>query len=339
MRKKLFFLLFFIITLPVILIIAADLRRADGQRVIDKTWQTRSGSKIGQFGSTSSIEILPLVNWHAKTDEYLTEPGVSYLIRTDSDTILFDLGYNRFNQSPSPLEHNMSLAGVALSDIETIFISHAHRDHVGGAQWAQSRTFSFGTAQVPLDNVSVYAPIPMTYPGLDIETISSPQVISNGIASTGPIARELFIGRIDEQALVINLSDKGLVVIVGCGHQTVPKLLQRIEEVFEIPLYAIIGDLHYPVPEGRWKVAHIDAQRQLASGNGIFAPIDQETVEKEVSVLDEKVKFLAIGGHDTSDRVIRMLGKRFGDRFSPVRVGQPIRLGHTRVVPKPQEID
>lgn len=118
-----------------------------------------------------------------------------------------------------------------------------------------------------------------------------------------------------------------IVVIVGCGHQTVPKLLERIEDAFDEPLYAIIGDLHYPVPEGRLFVAGIDAQRRLASGNGVFAPIDQSVVENEIELLSRELSFLALGGHDTHDAVFDQFQDAMGERFERVKVGAPIRLG------------
>lgn len=43
-------------------------------------------------------------------------------------------------------------------------------------------------------------------------------------------------GGIAEQALVLNVEGKGLVAIVGCGHQTVPKLLQRLQDAFAVSL-------------------------------------------------------------------------------------------------------
>lgn len=71
----------------------------------------------------------------------------------------------------------------------------------------------------------------------------------------------------------MNVEGKGIVLIVGCGHQTIPKLLKRYDDVFDEPLYGIVGGLHFPVPEGRLKLLGLDVQRRLASGEGIFSPI------------------------------------------------------------------
>ena len=327
MRRFLLILLLLLLLGPLIGIAIVDGQRAKDAKRLDEAWALATVDKVPEFGTTRSLEVLPLVNWHSDRDDLRTEPGVSYLIRTDQETILFDVGFNRFGETPSPLEHNMARLGVERSDIDMIFISHLHRDHVGGVDWASARSFSFGTQQADLGNASVYAPTEMTYPGLTVQRVTSPRALSNGIASTGPIPRRLFIGQIDEQALVINLEGRGLVVIVGCGHQTVPKLLERVAAAFDVPLYAIIGDLHYPVPEGRLYVAGIDAQRRLASGNGVFAPIDQSMIENEIEFLSRELSFLALGGHDTHDAVFDQFEDVLGERFQRVKVGAPIRLG------------
>ncbi|MDX1642553.1 MAG: MBL fold metallo-hydrolase, partial [Balneolaceae bacterium] len=91
--------------------------------------------------------------------------GVSYLVKTDSTTILFDLGHNPEEVSPSPLEHNMSQLGIDLDEIDTIFISHNHFDHVGGPRWVDEGSFSLGNEQKDLSGKEVYTPVEMEYPG------------------------------------------------------------------------------------------------------------------------------------------------------------------------------
>lgn len=308
----------------------ADWQRARDAAVLEQAWQKTTVTPVRTMGSTAALEIVPLVNWRAVSDDLKTEAGVSYLIRTDDRTILFDVGFNRAGETPSPLQHNMAQLGIDLADIDTIFISHNHLDHVGGLEFARERTFSLGTEQVDLSDKAIFTPVPMTYPGADVEEVSGPRALSNAVASTGPIPRRLFIGRIDEQALVINVRGKGLVVVVGCGHQTLAKLLQRVEAAFDEPIYGIVGDLHYPVPEGRLKFIGIDGQRRFASGDGIFAPLTEADVERELATLESKLSFLALGGHDTSDEVLDTAQALMAERFQPAVVGEPIRIAGSR---------
>jgi metal-dependent hydrolase (beta-lactamase superfamily II) len=325
-KRFAFALLIGVPALLFVLLAFADWRRGVEAAALEAEWDDASVVRVVDFGSTETLEILPLVNWHASSEAFRTEAGVSYLVRTDDETILFDVGFNRDAETPSPLEHNMAQLGVEPADIDAVFISHAHRDHVGGTDNEKARTFSMGAAQTSLAGKNAYVPVPMTYPGIDVQHVDGPRALSNGIASTGPIPRRLFIGRIDEQALVVNLAGKGLVVIVGCGHQTLSKLLRRLEDAFEEPLYAIVGDLHYPIPEGHLRIAGIDAQRRFASGDGFFKPFSEQDLDRELRTLDESVSFLALGGHDTHDDVLDALEQRMGERFQKAEVGTLISL-------------
>ena len=136
--------------------------------------------------------------------------------------------------------------------------------------------------------------------------VAQPAVLGEGVASLGPIRRALFIGPVDEQAMILDVRGYGLIAVVGCGHQTVPKLAERVEEVFGRPIRAVIGDLHYPVPEGRLRVGGIDAQRLLASGGGPLSPIGQTDVEVFETWASESGTDLFLVGHDTHDTVLAL---------------------------------
>jgi len=302
--------------------------------LVNDEYRNHQPTPIQNFGSTKTLSILPLINWHTNNDSLSGEQGVAYLIKTDANTLLFDLGHNRDEASPSPLEHNMNKLQVSLSDVDTIFLSHNHFDHVGGKKWMQANSFSFGNKQVDLDGKRVFTPVAMTYPGIDPQHTPEPTKIAEGIASTGTIPRQLFIGRIDEQALVINVEGKGLVLIVGCGHQTVSKLIERTNAVFDQPIYGIIGDLHFPIPSGRLDIAGINAQKVFASGESPFRPLTQEQIDKDQALLKSlNLGVMALGGHDSSDEVISQFDQHFGENYQHVRVGDWIHVNSdTRLV-------
>jgi 7,8-dihydropterin-6-yl-methyl-4-(beta-D-ribofuranosyl)aminobenzene 5'-phosphate synthase len=320
-------IIFFAIALTAFAWIVVVRGHREGIAQVDQIWRTREMVQVGEFGTTKSLRITPLVNWHAASPKLKTEAGVSYLVETDGHKILFDLGWNENNTSPSPLVANMNTLGVSLRSIDTVFLSHAHRDHMGGSQWQRQSSFSLDGNQLKLHGKRVFASAPLVYPGLKVERVVEPQRLLDGIASTGPIARKLFIGRIDEQALVVNLQGKGLVVIVGCGHQTLPRLLQRIEESFHQPIYAIVGDLHYPIPDGRLNALGINLQRVLASGSGPTDPITRSDIEADIVKLQNiDVGLVALGGHDTSDEILNYFAQVFGNRYRSVKVGDPITI-------------
>jgi hypothetical protein len=187
--------------------------------------------------------------------------------------------------------------------VDAVFISHRHRDHVAGAAAERSGELPADGSLPDLRGKPLMSPEPVSYPGANTVVLGGARKLFEGVATTGPITRSLFMGPVDEQALVVNVAGRGLVVIVGCGHQTVPRLLERLESAFAEPLSGMVGDFHYPVPEGRLRVAGLDAQRLFASGNGPFKPITVAQAQAELALLD-RLQLLALGGHDTSDEVI-----------------------------------
>jgi metal-dependent hydrolase (beta-lactamase superfamily II) len=216
-----------------------------------------------------------------------------------------------------------------------VFISHNHLDHVGGLHWQRLNTFSLGQEQLPFPNsrTRLVAPALMSYPGMDTVHADRPMQLgegvgSTGLASTGTIGRQLVAGWIEEHSLVVMVEGLGGVIIVACGHQPVPNLLARYDQVFDEPLYGIVGGLHFPVPEGRILVGPLDVQRRLASGEGLFRPLGMGEVRRQIDLLRERdLGLIAVSAHDSSDEVIELIRREFGDRHRYIRVGQEIVIG------------
>jgi metal-dependent hydrolase (beta-lactamase superfamily II) len=219
-KKLVFFVVAIIILIAILITGYYALVFKPGLEDVERSWQSHQPNKIVDFGSTKTLSILPLVNWKTSDGRFKGEAGVSYLIKTDHQTLLFDVGFNAKAESPSPLQHNMAELGIQLSEIDTLFLSHHHLDHSGGQTWVNKNTFSLGNEQVDLVGKSIFSPVPVQYTNVDVQVIPDASIVGPGLASIGAISRQLFMGRIEEQALVINVEGKGLVLIVGCGHQT-----------------------------------------------------------------------------------------------------------------------
>lgn len=87
-----------------------------------------------------SLEILPVVDHETAVSGLRTEAGLSYLVRADGETVLFDLAYNKRAEGESPLLANLETLGVNPASIRAIAISHPHVDHTGGIDIYKTRT-------------------------------------------------------------------------------------------------------------------------------------------------------------------------------------------------------
>jgi len=147
--------------------------------------------------------------------------GFSCLVETQNRTILFDTGSNG-----SILMNNMNKLNINPSVIDDVFISHPHFDHIGGLSAFLNEN----------NNVTVY--IPFSVRGIrnvkKVVSVRKPVEFYPDIFSTGTLARI-------EQAMVVK-TDKGMVVVVGCSHPKMKKILQAASKFGKI--HAIIGGLH-----------------------------------------------------------------------------------------------
>ncbi len=75
-----------------------------------------------------------------------------------------------------------------------------------------------------------------------------------------------------EQALAVNVAGKGIVLIIGCGHQTLERAVARTEALFDEPLYGVIGGLHFPVTGSRIRGG---VQRVIGTGKPPWQFIEQ----------------------------------------------------------------
>jgi 7,8-dihydropterin-6-yl-methyl-4-(beta-D-ribofuranosyl)aminobenzene 5'-phosphate synthase len=297
-----------------------EIRYVLGRRRVAAEWQSRPLELLAETGTTRTLDILPLIDWFPGRPELLGEPGVSYLLRTDHATVLFDVGLNLQRTDPSPLQHNMWELGIAMTDIDVVVISHNHVDHVGGWRWLFRGTFSPSNVQPDFSGKKLIVPVPMDYPGNRPQITSIPTVLAPGVSTIGTIASQLFIGRTDEQALAVSVEGKGIVLVVGCGHQTLPKLLDRASELFKEPLYGIVGGLHYPVPRGRISQFGVDLQNLVVFG--LIHKPSRAQVQTQIRQLAQRTpQWVSLSGHDSSDETIEDFRRTFGERYHDLRVG------------------
>ncbi|MHA1926332.1 MAG: MBL fold metallo-hydrolase [Candidatus Thorarchaeota archaeon] len=201
------------------------------------------------FGSVDYVKISVLVDNHPNGT--LEAPwGLSMLIETTDMAILFDSGPHW-----SALRNNSESLGIDLeSTCDVAVVSHEHPDHVDGLSYISSIH----------DNLTLYTP---DYGGqtrywmhdfFAIEVEDTAQV-SSGIA---------IIGMGSEQALVINVENLGLIILVGCSHPGVENIVARSIEVMNVrAVYMVMGGFHL-LQAGQEQVSDaIDALIQMGVQN------------------------------------------------------------------------
>lgn len=303
--------------------------KVNRQRVDRELGQT-SVKKIMNPGTVPSFSMLPLVDYLSDDPRFKTEAGVSYLITAGDTTLLMDMGANAKKEHPSPLMRNMALCGKSVTDLDGIFISHTHLDHVGGMKEQKQKKFSFSRGNVPVPKIPVYTAEPVTpseyNPEPEVQVITAPTMIKEGIISIGAIPRALYLlGYTLENSLAFNVEGKGIVVVIGCGHQTIQRIIERVKALFDEPIYAIIGGLHLPAGGGRMKIGPIDIQPVVGTDRPPWDKInDTDTEEAIAAVKSANPSLIALSPHDSSDRSLDRFKQVFGDKFQVIKVGKPI---------------
>jgi 7,8-dihydropterin-6-yl-methyl-4-(beta-D-ribofuranosyl)aminobenzene 5'-phosphate synthase len=280
------------------------------------------------LSSVRTLEVLPLVDWYAAQDVLETESGVSYLVRADDTTILFDLGLNRKGEKEPPLLRNMERLGIDPADIDFVVLSHPHGDHSGGFKNQFAHRAIVRQENDPFAGKPVYATVPLKLTIGTSVIVREPRILALGVATLGPLPQALFLmGYVQEQALAINVQGKGLVLLVGCGHPGIEALIERAEQLLALPVYGVIGGFHFPVTDDRAHIGPIRFQQLLGSPNPPWRPIGKDAVYSTLAYLKAKgIHFVAPSAHDTCDWSLRAFQEVYGDEYHPLKVGERLRI-------------
>jgi 7,8-dihydropterin-6-yl-methyl-4-(beta-D-ribofuranosyl)aminobenzene 5'-phosphate synthase len=165
-------------------------------------------------------------------DERLeTRWGFSCLVEGPEKTILFDVG-----GEGSVLLRNMEKLGVDPKAIDLVVLSHIHGDHIGGLPVFLKEN----------PDVTVY--MPRSFPmrakegvlavGARVVEVGGPTKICKDVYSTGELGDWL-----KEESLVVKTS-KGLVVITGCAHPGIVRIVKKAREMLETEVFLALGGFH-----------------------------------------------------------------------------------------------
>ena len=214
----------------------------------------------------------------------LAEHGFSALVGVTSGQqvhkLLFDFGFSEHGAA-----YNADALNLDLKPVEAMALSHGHMDHTGGIEALTAR---IGKPGIPLalhpeayraprylkigEAFKAYFP-PLTRQRLidaDIRPVESaaPCALMDGtVLFLGEIARttpfETGAPNLcyeadgvekpdtfeDDTAVVVNLKDKGLVVLSGCAHSGIINTVNYARQVTGVtPVHAVMGGFHLSGP-------------------------------------------------------------------------------------------
>ena len=258
----------------------------------------------------------------------MAEHGFSALVtvrRGDTTTsVLFDTGL-----SPDAMVTNADRLGLDLSGVHAVVLSHGHLDHVGGLAGLAGRR---GTRSLPMvvhplvwtrrrlalpgggaDDWPTLSKRALTSEGFDVIERRQPSLLVDGsILITGevdrttdfehgmPPAHQYWTGTtwepdpliLDDQALVVNVRGKGLVIVTGCGHAGAVNIVRYAQRLTGVPrLHALVGGLHL--------------------GGAFFTP----SIGPTVHALTELAPDLLVPGHCTGWRAQHALAAALPDSW------------------------
>lgn len=267
------------------------------------------------------------------------EHGFSAVVRVfsgdSSEALLFDAGLSR-----DGLIHNLDALDVKPNELHAIALSHGHLDHTNGLAGMLRR---LGPQRMPLllhpdamlqrkvtfpDGHEMALPPPdkrvLRHDGIElIEERGPSYLLGNSVLITGQIHRSTAfetgfpthwakIGKEwqrdplihDDQALVVNVRDKGLVILTGCGHAGAINTIRYAQELTGIRrVYSIIGGFHLSGP--------------------LFEPIIAPTVE----ALKETAPKMIVPAHCTGWKATHAIAREFPDAFVQNSVGTKFVIG------------
>ncbi len=306
--------------------------------VLDVFMPDQGPAKRFRDGTAAGRRVARTLNGRRVNNHPRGEHGFSALVTMKtggrSHSVLFDAG-----RTPDGLRHNIHCLGVEPRDIEVVVLSHGHFDHTTGLDglarvmgrtnlpvvihpefWGRRRLVLPGREPWELPSTSRSG---LEDVGFEVIEDRQPSFILDGCALiTGEVDRSTDFEPgfpyqdvwrddgwqpdplvLDDQALIINVRDRGLVVLSGCGHAGMINILRYAQKITGVTrVHAVLGGFHLNGPLYEALIpATCDALRLI--GPDVIVP-----------------------AHCTGWRAMHALGREFPGAFVPNSVGTQFEL-------------
>lgn len=282
---------------------------------------------IFSAGTTAAepAQVTVLYDAFGKASEMKKDWGFSAFIEYGGKRILFDTGNNA-----DTFAHNVKVKDVDLKQLDFVVMSHRHGDHTSGLShlvkvnpkvpiYTPKENFGvFGAAlpgtfykraeTLPTD-MRYYGgnpPKTMTFgaawPEGNFKWVTKTQEVAPGfhlILLNGLWGVDL---EVKELSLAIDTPD-GIVLIVGCSHPTLLKIVETAKSLINKPIHLVFGGTHL-LPAKPDDIKQIAADLMSKWNIAYLAPV-----------------------HCTGEPAFKALKEAFGDRYIYAGLGTTVMLG------------
>jgi len=240
--------------------------------------------------------------------------GYSALVRYNGRTILFDGG-----TSARVLEHNARTYGVDLRDVDFAVLSHAHGDHTAGLDYLLDVNPSVPLF-IPQDgylgyNVREgrenhpgyrYRTDSLRFVGANIELEEGVHLVFTTSPHTGYFSRyppnedEPRLMGLPELSLVLETESGELVVISGCSHSGIERIVEEARRATDADVALVTGGFH-------------------------LGPYSREYITQLVHTMKDELGVRAVAPtHCTGDEGLAVFREVYGDRCVKAGLGTRI---------------
>ena len=256
------------------------------------------------------------------------EPHLKAKIIDNEVIIMMDAGPN-----PEDLLHNFDTMGINLQNVNVIALSNVHYDHTGGLievlKQTKKRVQFIAHPTIFEPKLKIMPQLRLIGPPFKSSVVESaggvpllatdPVKMVDGITTTGEVPRRTAFESvrgfwtvqdrsfvedrmIDDQSLVIDVENKGLIVVAGCAHSGIINTIKHAQKITaNNRVHAVLGGFH-------------------------LISADARSIQATVNELEKLDPHFIGPCHCTGKKATKKIAETFGDRCCPLHTGDIIEF-------------